>query len=269
MDNFRSILLHLDDAPSDAVRIAFARSFAMRHEARLSAMFTAAPPPLHLAWSEAPAAALQPMDPRGMQRARSLFDDAAARAGSPAMQWLECERDPLQAFCRQALYADLLVLGQPADAAGMPSGFVESVLVGTGRPALVLPAAGLPAAVGHSVLIGWNATPSSARALTASLPLLRDARRVHVLEVDEPALRGSDEPGIAQYLRCHGIEPTLHRHRTPPAEAGEVLLSYARTVDADLLVMGCYGRSRAREFVLGGASRSVLRAMQLPVLMVH
>ena len=108
----------------------------------------------------------------------------------------------------------------------------------------------------RDVLIGWNATPQAAHALTAALPW-SSAHRVHVL-----AARMSLAPhypgklDIAQYLQFHGIVPALHR-RALPANVGDALLSFASEVGADLLVMGCYGHSRAREFMLGGM-RSVL-----------
>jgi nucleotide-binding universal stress UspA family protein len=187
------------------------------------------------------------------------------------MDWLDSgDADPLDAFCRQALYADLLVLGQHDRSGSTAPDFVESVLLSTGKAALVLPRAGHADRVGSSVLIGWNATPQAARAVAAALPWLRAARVVHVLESnDSAAQRAETDLDIVQYLGLHGIEAVSHSHRTPPADAGNALLSWAADVDADLLVMGCYGHSRAREFVLGGASRCVLQTMTLPVLMVH
>ena len=280
VNTIRSVLLHLDATPSSASRLEFARDLALRHEAALSAMFVAAPPhqPLRVAFSESPAALLQPTDWAALNRTKYMFDNALADGG-PRMRWLESNgADAVEAFWRQALYADLLVLGQhdPAAAASgsMPAGFVESVLIGTGRPALILPFAGTFETASRDVLIGWNATPQAAHALTAALPWLHSARRVHVLEVREaPAQELPGELDIAQYLRFHGIVSALHCHRasTPPvpSNSGELLLSFASEVGADLLVMGCYGHNRAREFMLGGASRSVLQTMTLPVLMAH
>jgi nucleotide-binding universal stress UspA family protein len=276
MNTLRSILVQLDTAPSSAARLEFAREFALRREAALSAMFVAAPPQrsVRLAFAESPAALLQPVDRSGLARTKAQFDDAAERGG-PSMRWLDSgDADPIEAFCQQALYADLLVLGQHDSTASRPgtapANFAETVLLSTGKPALVLPYTGEYRSVGHSVLIGWNATPQAARAVTAALPWLRSARLVHVLESnDEAAQRAEGDLDIVHYLRVHGIEPVSHSHRTPPASAGETLLSLAADVNADLLVMGCYGHSRAREFVLGGASRSVLQSMTLPVLMAH
>ena len=281
MNPIRSVLVHLDGAtPSSTSRLEFARAVAQQYGAALSVMFVASPPqhPLTLAFSESPAALLQPIDPAALNLARSVFDSALANGALP-MRWLDSNgTDPVQAFRDQALYADLLVLGQRDQAApspgNMPAGFVESVLIGTGKPALILPFAGRFEAASRDVLIGWNETPQAARALTAALPWLHCARRVHVLEVTkEPAQDPTGELDIAQYLRLHGIVSALHRHRAPPApvpgNTGELLLSLAKEVGADLLVMGCYGHNQAREFMLGGASRSVLQTMTLPVLMAH
>ena len=118
------------------------------------------------------------------------------------------------------------------------------------------------------MLIGWNATPQGARAVTAAMHWLRRARRVHVLEAsDEAAQYRADELDISQYLQFHGVAATLHRRRASPTDGRDFLLSLAGKVGADLLVMGCYGHSRARELMMGGASRTVLQAMTIPVLM--
>jgi nucleotide-binding universal stress UspA family protein len=275
--SIRSVLMHLDGTPASVARLEFARNLALRHEATLCAMFVAAPkhPPLQMALSESPAALLQWVDQAALERTKSRFNDALGECDAK-MLWLEHDgADGVAAFCRQALYADLLVLGQHGAArtssgASAPTGFVESVLVASGKPALILPLAGGHETVGHDVLIGWNATPQAARAVIAALPWLHGARSVHVLEaIDEAAPGGAGDLDIAQYLGFHGITPVRHRHRAAPAEAGRGLLSVAHEVAADLLVMGCYGRGRTRELVLGGASRTVLQEMTLPVLMAH
>lgn len=214
------------------------------------------------------------MDWAAVDRTKSLFDNVLADGGPP-MRWSESsDADTVEAFCRQALHADLLLLGQHDPSAALsgsvPTGFVESVLFGTDKPALILPFAGRFETAGRDVLIGWNATPRAARAVTAALPWLRTARRVHVLEAaGEPAKHHAGGLDVAQYLQFHGIVPALHRHHASPTDAGEVLLSFATEVGADLMVIGCYGHGRARESIPGGASRSVLQTMTLPVLMAH
>ena len=174
-------------------------------------------------------------------------------------------------FVRRALYADLLVLGQrdPDDPAAseLPPDFVPQVLVGSGRLALVVPCAGPFATVGRRVLIAWKETREAARAVTAALPWLVRAASVHAIacgpDADEALRR------LRTYLSAQGVALETQRHEPGETDAGEKLLSAAVDMGADLLVMGCYGHSRAREWVLGGATRSVLRSMTLPVLMSH
>lgn len=205
--------------------------------------------------------------------AKSLFNKAQADGGPP-IRWLESSSaDPVEAFFRQALYADLLVLGKHDSSAVVPgcapTGFLESVLIATDKPALILPYEAKFETAGRNVLIG-NATPEAACAITAVLPWLRSARHVHVLgAVDESEQRHIGDLDIAQYLQSHGIAATLHRHRSLLTDAGGVLLSLTDEVGADLLVMACYRHSRLRDLMLGGASRSVLQTMTLPVLIAH
>ena len=275
MKTIRSILLHVDATPSSAARLEFARGFALRHEAELSAMFVAWPPQgrTPMVSAEPPVALRQPME-WAADGARPLLDGARVGGGTQ-IRWLESSSaDTVETFCQQALYADLLVLGQhdptAAVAGGEPAGFLESVLIATDKPALILPYEGKFETHSRNVVIGWNATPQAARAISAALPWLRSADRVHVLEaVDESERHLSGELDIAQYLGSHGIVPELHRHRAPVSDLGEVLLSLSGEVGADLLVMACYRHSRLRELMLGGASRSLLRTMTLPVLMAH
>ncbi len=130
--------------------------------------------------------------------------------------------------------------------------------------------AGLPPQVGQTVVIAWKATREAARAVTAAVPLLQRAQRVHIVKWDDgqEAIEGA-RLDLAGYLKLRGVEATWHREGPEPDALGEHLLSRAFDLEADLLVMGCYGHNRAREWVLGGTSRTVLESMTLPVLMAH
>jgi nucleotide-binding universal stress UspA family protein len=145
----------------------------------------------------------------------------------------------------------------------VPADFVEAVVIDSGRPAIVVPYAGTFGAIGETVLIAWKPTRESARAVSAALPLLQRAKQVHVAGWD------SEPRDLEHFFYHHGIDAVFHREGQAPAHVGEYMLSRAAELGADLLVMGCYGHSRARELVLGGASRTVLESMTLPVLMVH
>ena len=106
---------------------------------------------------------------------------------------------------------------------------------------------------------------------STALPLLKKARAVHLAMAEADEDEGRIEGGLdlVHWLNTHGIEPQVHRSAVATDTPGESLLSLAADLSADLLVMGCYGHSRARELMLGGASRTVLRSMTLPVWMSH
>jgi nucleotide-binding universal stress UspA family protein len=205
--------------------------------------------------------------------AKALFERSVA-AGTAASTWHELSGEaPIPGFVQRALLSDLVVLGQrdPTDEAAfdVPADFVESVVVDSGRPALIVPYAGDVRAGADSVLVAWNATRESAHALTAALPFLARARRVHLVCSAENAVDARRSfTQLRHYLGLHHVGP-VQEHPAVGSDAGNGLLSLAADIGADLLVMGCYGHSRARELVLGGASRGVLQSMTLPVLMAH
>jgi nucleotide-binding universal stress UspA family protein len=167
------------------------------------------------------------------------------------------------------------VLGQydpeDSESAGVPFDFAELVMAGSGKAALVLPYAGATGAVAQTIVIAWKPTREAARAVSAAVPLLQRARRVHVLafgDAEEQVIGARLD--LDGYLKLRGVDAVWHREGgAEPGDVGDLLLSRACDLEADLMVMGCYGHSRAREWVLGGTSRTVLRSMTLPVLMAH
>jgi nucleotide-binding universal stress UspA family protein len=210
------------------------------------------------------------------REAKRDFDAAAQRAGLQTAEWRRSERGALGAARLSARYADLVVVGQhDRDRSAeerMPGFFVEDLALSAGRPILVVPYAGHFPRLGSRVLVAWNASREAARALTDALPLLQRARSVEVVAF-EPQRSDADhgaEPGadIALYLARHGVKVTAARQQAG-IDIGAQILSRAADSDADLIVMGAYGHSRAREIVLGGATRSLLEAMTVPVLMAH
>jgi nucleotide-binding universal stress UspA family protein len=273
--SIRSILVHLDGTSGCAARLARARRLAHDGKAQVWAMFVGASAshPLALAVSESPAAMLETVDWAAASHARGVFDEACE--GDPSMHWLDSlGTDAEKLFHRQALLADLLVLGQPDPSAPAgataPPGFVEWMVVDTGQPALVLPRVDKTEILGRHVLIGWNGSPSAAHAIACALPWLKVARHVHVLQGGSAREAESGELDLARYLACHGVETEIHVDaQGDDGDAGAALLTLARDVDADLLVMGAFGHGRTRERLMGGTTRSVLQSMTLPVLMAH
>jgi nucleotide-binding universal stress UspA family protein len=278
MNSIQSILVHLDGTARAAVRLRIAHQLATTHSATLTALFAVAPHivPLSLPLGDGVPIAplLAEVDPKHRAHAKALYERSVAK-GAPASTWHELSGEPpIQGFVERALLADLLVLGQrdPADAKGfdVPAGFVESVILDSGRPALVVPHAGEASAEPGTVLVAWKPTRESAHAVTAALPLLRGAKHVHVVCSAASSIDTQQALSqVGQYLSAHGIASVREHFGVASSDVGSGLLSLAAEVGAELLVMGCYGHSRARELVLGGASRTVLQSMTVPVLMAH
>lgn len=171
-----------------------------------------------------------------------------------------------------AHYADLAVVARPdpPDHTAGPRGLVESLVLTSGRPVIVLPPRGTASRV-RRILVGWNARREAVRALADAMPLLVRAEAVQVLVVDPERRRAGhgQEPGadIARHLARHGAHVEVQRLSSGGEDVGRVLLSQAAGFGADLVVMGAYGHSHLNEWMFGGVTRTVLREAGLPVLM--
>jgi nucleotide-binding universal stress UspA family protein len=167
---------------------------------------------------------------------------------------------------RYGVAADLIVAPRGTGEAQSGRATLEAVLLETGRPLLIPPAAPLPDEF-RRVAIGWKATPQAARAVAAALPFLARAREVVVLTVEEAGGPRDEARRLVQNLAWHGV--TAAAKRLPPGSDGPATLIAAAAESADLLVMGGYGHSRLREWAFGGFTELVLDAAPLPVLMAH
>ena len=270
----RSILLHVDATPASIARLAYARALADRHAARVTALFGARPPASRAAFAYSAGAALRAADEEGVphelekERLRGLL---AGR--EPECTWCEVAGDSVRhAFVAEAIYADLLVLGPPSgiDEEGTaPHGFVESVILESGTPAIVVPYPDRQETIADRVVVAWNGSPSAARALKAALPLLRHAASVHVATWGpQPPVAPFSRLDIRAWLQRHDIDAELHASPSA-AHVADDLVVLASDVGADLVVMGCYGHSRIREQVFGGVTRALLARLPAPILTTH
>jgi nucleotide-binding universal stress UspA family protein len=273
----RSILMLADTSPRTATRLTIARELAERHDGDVTALFAATPlhaePEGRFGAVAGAAATLDQPDTRQLARERLLQDITGGEELS-RVRWAEVVREPvLQALVQHALCTDLLVLGQrdPAVAGhDLPAGFTESLLIESGKPALVVPDRGIASSAPDCVLVAWKPSREAARAVTAALPFLAQAREVHVASWSRNAVVGAAGGlDIAGHLKAHGITPVLHQRGYEPRSIGDELLALAAQVGAQWLVMGCYGHGRLREQVLGGATRSLMHTAPLPLLMIH
>lgn len=277
---YRTIVVHLDTTARRSERLALACTLAAGFEAHLVGLFalSALQVPFALAGN---AGAVLEAEERWRQAAAAEaereFEQAVARHGVRMREWRATARAATDAVRLSARYADLAIIGQheageAATEARLPSDFVEEMVLTAGRPVLVVPYAGRFSRVGARVLVAWDASREAARAVTDALPLLLRAKAVEVVAFDPEhgESRHGAQPGadIALFLARHGVKATAAVQHAG-ISVGEQILSRAADTDADLIVMGAYAHSRARELVLGGATRTLLQSMTVPVLMAH
>jgi nucleotide-binding universal stress UspA family protein len=199
----------------------------------------------------------------------AAFDAAASKAGILHETILEkcLTLEVPDLLVEYARLRDLTILPTSSD-----QWYAEAVIFGSGRPTLILPESPKrrPFQLG-TVAIAWDFSRAAARAISDAMPILELAKQVRIVTViNEKALdtRRSGEE-LAKNLSRHGIDVVLDKVDAKGRSIGEVLEAFASSQGADLLVMGAYGHSKWREFVLGGATRSLLAKPPLPILFSH
>jgi len=201
---------------------------------------------------------------------RALFDAFAVEHPAPAgagarFRWRGGSAIEDGAIGSVARVFDLSVLGRPGRGAGRMAAF-ESALFDSGRPVLMAPPRALKT-LGEIVLVHWNRSTETARALAFALPFLAKAKQIMILEAATvPGPSGKDALG---YLAAHGIGATEKSIAPRNQRPGEAILAEASALGADLLIKGAYTQSRLRQMIFGGATSHIIAAAELPVLFAH
>ena len=273
------IVVFLDGRTENANILNFAATLAHEHNARLISVFMQPQPTVTPAETFARGEGMRStIDVHQTQLERieadyrAQFEDIVRRHGIRA----ESEWRSLPYLSSEvgvhAYYADLVVVARPESAGhtASPPGLAESLVMSSGRPIIVFPPRHTVSGT-HRILVAWNATRESIRAVADAMPLLVKAKAVEVLVVDHqrrPEGHGQ-EPGadIARHLARHGAHVEVLRLSSDGKDVGRLLLSQAAAFGAELLVMGAYGHTHLREWMFGGVTRTVLYEAGLPVLM--
>ena len=272
----RSILVEIDRDARNPVRLALAVNLAERHGAHLTGLF--AYPGLSGTYPHAQGRIALEMLRRHAEtpheaagKLRAEFEQRADSAGLSHEWRMQEEVGAHSILATQARYADAVVVSQAAP--GSPAsehsyGLAEDVVVASGSPTIVVPYAGTFDKTVDKVMIAWNGSRESSRAVRDALPILRAVAEVIVFSVDPDR---DHLPGakIANHLARHGVKTDVRHTIASDIEVGDAILNAVSDYSADLLVMGAYGHTRLREFVFGGATRHVLRHMTTPTLLTH
>jgi nucleotide-binding universal stress UspA family protein len=175
-------------------------------------------------------------------------------------------------FARMARRFDLAIVGQAQPEISSTEQIIgETTLFESGRPMIMVPYIQKAPFKTDNVMICWDGSRTAARAVADAIPIIRTTGRVEIVIVasergKQDEIEGAD---IGQHLARHGLKVDVHRISGGDIDVGDALLSHAADSGADLMVMGGYGHSRLREFVLGGVTRSIFESMTVPVLLSH
>jgi nucleotide-binding universal stress UspA family protein len=277
--SYKTIVVHLDCGKRRSERLDLALAIAQEFDAALVGHFAI----------DVMQAAMVPEDAPELyiaerRRREKCAEDAAYEFDSKTTErkikaeWRSTIGDAVGAVCSSARYADLVIVGQtdPAnwESDGLPRGFAADVVLDAGKPVLIVPYIGHFDHVGKKPLVAWSAAREAALAVFESLPVLQRADSVDVVSFERR--RGEERQpdefereAMSRYLGRHGVKASVKRDIAPDGNVGQLILSRAADAGADAIVMGAYGHSRLRERVLGGATRTVLESMTVPVMMSH
>jgi nucleotide-binding universal stress UspA family protein len=210
----------------------------------------------------------------GARAAATRFDAAAKREGLTfeSHQLAASAAGAADQFAHLARRFDLAIVGQSQpDGPPMPDMVLETSLFESGGPILAVPYIQKDGLKLDRVMVCWDGGRPAARAIGDALPLLVRSKAVELVIFSGERGKQDEIPGadMGRHLARHGLKVTVNRMPLGDMDVGDAILSHAADSNADVMVMGGYGHSRLRQFILGGATRTVLQSMTLPILLSH
>lgn len=277
----KSILVHIDESERCKERIGMAAQLAMSHGAHLTGLYVIPDPyiPPYMAAGFIPVDVIENQVREARRHAaemETVFNDITGKAGAES-EWRIGEGLLADTVSRHARYADVTIVGKgdAHDREHFPNpGLGADVVMGSGRPVLVVPNAGHFDNVGKNILVCWNASRESTRAVNDAMPMMQSADKVAVLSVNPHSRTGGDHgdiPGadIALHLARHDVKVEATSAVAGDMDVADVVLARASDLGADMIVCGAYGHSRTREWVLGGVTESLLHDTTVPTMLSH
>lgn len=277
---YKTILVHLNSESRARSSLGFAIGLAQRFQAHLIGLyvFPAYPltPPVPLPFGAEIAGQIRGAIRQEAEKVKAVFDDMTGSQPFVS-EWraITTERRPPEKVVIDHCRAADLIIASQADPGWKWSDildFPDTLALGAGRPVIVVPNFGRYERPSRTIAIAWNGRREAARAVSDALPLLKIAENVAILTVRDgkPLPEGHlPDTEIAAALARHGVKVDLADVIATEYTIGEEIRVRAIDRGADLIVMGCYGHSRMREFALGGVTRHMLREMTIPILFSH
>ena len=145
---------------------------------------------------------------------------------------------------------------------------IQTILFDGGRPVMLIPM-NKQIDIGKEVVISWNCTTESSRAVFAALPILKKANNVTILTVEKVITEGPSGEQVSELLASHGIDAKPVTISGDEKKIGDAILDFSKSVDADLIIKGAYTQSRLREIIFGGATRHLMLHSEIPIYLVN
>jgi nucleotide-binding universal stress UspA family protein len=202
-------------------------------------------------------------------RANIEFRDAPAKTPGVTASWNEENGHALKRIMSHARHCDLVVLGRARRPNGLSDDFISRLLVGCGHPVLIANASP-PRTLTDTIMVCWRETTEAARAVSAAMPFLINAKRVVVVSIAE---RNEDlaasVAAVVRHLEWNGVSAEAQVVIANSGSAPRLLSATAQSCGADLVVLGAYGHSQLREVLFGGCTQAFIRNADRPVLLMH
>ena len=291
----KDVLVHTDNSGSSKVRLEYATQLSEAHGANLTGLYVAASPHKNVrSYGQTPNYIVPDLGGRSLieydekahalqkehqehaqlasERAHSRFEEAS-NARKIRHDWIHTEGSMSDALTHHARFCDVAIVGQPGPESQRHFGETptDHLILSVGHPVLIVPNMENGFTIGRRIMVAWDRSPLATRAVHNSRPFLRNADSVHVLAINLAPEQGGKVPGsgICEHLAHHDIKASPVYVESDSEALSKIMLSKAKELDIDLIIMGAYGHSRLREKILGGNTYQLLNHSPIPLLVNH